>query len=65
MHLTQLQGEGLVSVMHRDIKAFGGSVLDLGLTGLFASIVNSGLKFVGNVTSTYYRDNLTRYDSYT
>eukprot|EP00929_Paragymnodinium_shiwhaense_P091836 TRINITY_DN51729_c0_g2_i1.p1 TRINITY_DN51729_c0_g2~~TRINITY_DN51729_c0_g2_i1.p1 ORF type:complete len:719 (+),score=170.56 TRINITY_DN51729_c0_g2_i1:61-2217(+) len=59
IHISELIGQGLQAVMHRSGRLFVATLSEFFISGLLASFVNSSLKYMTNVMSTWFRENLT------
>jgi len=60
IHITKLIGEGLQAVMERSTYLFCVTLGDFFISGVLASLANSALKYLDNLMSTWFRENLTR-----
>jgi ATP-binding cassette subfamily D (ALD) protein 3 len=60
LHISELMGKGLQSVARRSPELFLSTLSDFFISGIFASAANSALKYMGNLMSTWFRENLTR-----
>ncbi|KAF4687829.1 ATP-binding cassette sub- D member 3, partial [Perkinsus olseni] len=61
IHIAEVSGKGLEAVARRDGKLFLSSIADFVVTGVTASIVNSGLKFMTNILGAWFAENLTHH----
>jgi len=60
LHISELTGKGLQAVARRSPEAMIVNLCDFFISGVFASVANSALKYMGNLMSTWFRENLTR-----
>lgn len=60
LHISELTGKGLQAVARRSPEALVVNLCDFFISGVFASVANSALKYMGNLMSTWFRENLTR-----
>lgn len=60
LHISELMGKGLTAVAKRSPELFLGTLSDFFISGVLASLANSALKYMGNLMSTWFRENLTR-----
>lgn len=61
LHISELTGRGLQAVARRSPEMFLVTLCDFFVSGVFASLANSALKYMGNLMSTWFRENLTRH----
>ncbi|EER17832.1 Proteases secretion ATP-binding protein prtD, putative [Perkinsus marinus ATCC 50983] len=61
IHIAEITGKGLEAVARRDGKLFLSSIADFVVTGVTASVVNSGLKFMTNILGAWFVENLTHH----
>jgi len=59
IHISELIGQGLQAVMRRSPELFARTLADFFISGLMASMANSSLKYLSNLMSAWFRENLT------
>eukprot|EP00466_Bigelowiella_natans_P008670 jgi/Bigna1/82852/fgenesh1_pg.98_\ len=59
VHTARIHGQALRSILTRSIKVFWRVLLNFVVTGMFSSVINSGLKFTTNAITTSFRERLT------
>mmetsp|Transcript_37550 Transcript_37550/g.74570 ORF Transcript_37550/g.74570 Transcript_37550/m.74570 type:complete len:699 (-) Transcript_37550:94-2190(-) len=61
LHISELMGKGIQCVAMRSPEMFLVTLGDFFASGIMASVANSALKYMGNLMSTWFRENLTRH----
>eukprot|EP00471_Norrisiella_sphaerica_P009170 CAMPEP_0184495902 /NCGR_PEP_ID=MMETSP0113_2-20130426/32636_1 /TAXON_ID=91329 /ORGANISM="Norrisiella sphaerica, Strain BC52" /LENGTH=745 /DNA_ID=CAMNT_0026882311 /DNA_START=148 /DNA_END=2385 /DNA_ORIENTATION=- len=60
VHTAKISGHALRCILEKSPKLFWKTLFNFAITGMFSSMVNSGLKFLTNAITTAFRTRLTQ-----